>query len=54
MSRVGGAVLGTASAAAGLVIVGMASLYFAAEPETYLKGLRFILHPDTRSSWSNA
>lgn len=38
MSRVGGAVLSTASAAAGLVIVGMASLYFAAEPETYLKG----------------
>lgn len=42
MSRVGGALLSTASVAVGFVIVGMASLYLAAEPETYFKGIRFI------------
>jgi predicted PurR-regulated permease PerM len=42
MSRIGGAVLTTASAAGALVIICIASIYFAVEPETYVKGLRLI------------
>lgn len=42
ISHIGGVVLTTATAAGALVILCMASLYFAVEPETYLKGLRLI------------
>jgi predicted PurR-regulated permease PerM len=42
MSRIGGVVLTTATAAGALMIICIVSLYLAAEPETYLKGLRFI------------
>lgn len=42
ISRIGGAVLTSATAIGALVIICMASIYFAAEPETYLKGLRLI------------
>lgn len=42
LSRIGGVVLTSVTAVGALVILCIASLYFAAEPETYLKGLRFI------------
>lgn len=42
MSRFGGAMLTTATAAAGLLIVLMATIYFVMEPETYLNGVRLI------------
>ena len=42
MSRIGGAVLTTATAVGALVIISVASIYFASEPETYLKGLRLV------------
>lgn len=41
-SRIGGVLLTGATAVGALMILCIASLYFAAEPETYLKGLRFI------------
>ena len=45
MSRIGGIVLSSATAITGLVIVSMASLYFAAEPDSYLRGLeRLVPH----------
>jgi predicted PurR-regulated permease PerM len=42
MSRIGGAVLTTATAVGTLAIIFIASLYFASEPETYLKGFSLI------------
>lgn len=43
LSHIGGIVLSSATAITGLIVVGMASLYFAAEPETYLKKLQLIV-----------
>lgn len=45
VSRIGGVVLTSATAIGALVILCIASLYFAAEPEIYLNGLRFITPP---------
>lgn len=42
ISHMGGAVLTTASVVGAFVILSIASLYLAAEPETYLKCVRFI------------
>jgi predicted PurR-regulated permease PerM len=42
VSRIGGVVLTTATAVRALIIICIVSVYFAAEPETYLEGLRFI------------
>src|SRR5579883_79639 len=50
VSRIGGMVLTTATAVGALVVLSIASLYFAAEPDTYLKGLRLI----TPSRYQNA
>jgi predicted PurR-regulated permease PerM len=50
MSRIGGIVLSSATAIAGLIIIGMASLYFAAEPDSYLHGLQLVV---PRSYWAN-
>jgi predicted PurR-regulated permease PerM len=50
MSRIGGIVLSSATAITGLIIVAIASVYFAAEPDSYLKGLRRLVprpHRDT-------
>jgi predicted PurR-regulated permease PerM len=43
ISRIGGIVLSSATAITGLIIIGMASLYFAAEPKSYINGLRLIV-----------
>lgn len=48
MSHIGGIVLGGATAITGLIIISMASLYFAAEPDSYLQGLRRVV---PRSYW---
>jgi predicted PurR-regulated permease PerM len=42
VSRIGDVVLTTATAIGGLVLLCIASLYFAAEPETYRRGLHFV------------
>ncbi len=51
MTRIGGIVLSSATALTGLVIVGVASLYFAAEPDLYLKGLRLVIPLPYRSTF---
>lgn len=43
LSRIGGMVLSSVTAVTGLFVVTIASLYFAAEPESYLNGLRLIV-----------
>lgn len=50
MSRIGGIVLSGATAITGLVIVVVASIYFAAEPDSYLRGLQRVVPP---SYWPN-
>jgi predicted PurR-regulated permease PerM len=40
LTRIGGVVSGTASTFAGLLLVVVASIYFAAEPQFYLRGLQ--------------
>jgi predicted PurR-regulated permease PerM len=50
MSRIGGIVLSGATSITGLVIVAVASFYFAAEPDSYLRGLRLIVPRSYRNS----
>jgi predicted PurR-regulated permease PerM len=45
LSRIGGILLSSAAIVTGAVLIGMASIYFAAEPESYLRGLRLLTPP---------
>jgi len=40
LSRIGGILVTSVAVVTGAVLIGMASLYFAAEPQSYLKGIR--------------
>ena len=53
-ARLGGAMTTTASALAGLLLIFLTTIYLAAEPEFYRRGLHRILPPDSRQAVDSA